>query len=95
MGRAGYFLDVNLDSSYAYAVQLYEISKRVRSASKEARALGLQAIIFTRQGNGQKAIELLFKALEIHAGMNRLQLNSISKSDLQHGTGYRQLHRYL
>lgn len=65
MARAGYYLDVNLDSSYKYAVQLFKISQRLRSEIYEARALDLQSVVFTRQGNGQNSLESLFKSLEI------------------------------
>ncbi|MEO8111758.1 MAG: histidine kinase [Ginsengibacter sp.] len=65
MSRAGYYLEINLDSSYKYALALYSLSQKLHIPYKEARALDLQAAVFTRQGNMDKALELLFKSLDI------------------------------
>jgi len=68
--RAGYYLEINLDSSYKYASQLYRQAQKLNLPYKEARALDLQATVFTRQGNGEKALELLFKSLAIKTKFN-------------------------
>ncbi len=64
MNRAGYFVEQNLDSSTKYAEGLYEASLHL-SPMKQARALDLQATVYTKQGNGEKALPLWFKSLEI------------------------------
>ena len=69
-GRAGYYLEIDLDSSYKYALQLYGLAKKLHSPLREARALDLQAAIFTKQGNGEKALELLLKSLAIKRLLN-------------------------
>ncbi len=70
MARAGYYVEINLDSSYQYALQLYRQSKKLHLPLKEARALDLQATIFTKQGNGEKALELLMTSLAIKKKIN-------------------------
>ncbi len=63
--RAGYYAEINLDSSYKYAVQLTELAKKLHDPIKEARALDLQAIIFNKQGNSKTALDMLYKSLAI------------------------------
>lgn len=64
MGRAGYYVKINLDSSAKYAAGLYEAAHSL-SPMKQARALDLQASIYTEQGNGEKALPLWFRSLAL------------------------------
>ena len=64
MNRAGYYVEINLDSSEKYAASLYQLSLGL-DPMKQARALDLQAVVNTRMGNGEKALSLLFKSLEL------------------------------
>ncbi len=68
--RAGYYIEINLDSSYKYALQLYRQAQKLKLPYKEARALDLQAAVFNSQGNGEKALALLFKSLAIKIKYN-------------------------
>src|SRR5882762_1266670 len=64
MNRAGYYVEINLDSSEKYAASLYQLSLGL-VPMKQARALDLQAVVNTRMGNGEKALSLLFKSIEL------------------------------
>ncbi|MEO7311464.1 MAG: histidine kinase [Chitinophagaceae bacterium] len=64
-GRAGYYVELDLDSSYRYALRLYKQAQKIGSPLKQARALDLQGFVFTHQGNGEKALELLLKSLAL------------------------------
>ena len=63
--RADYYLDRNQDSSYKYALKLYELSRKLNSNDAEYYSLTIQGAIFARQGNRSKALEMFFKALSI------------------------------
>ena len=61
--RSSYYLERNLDSSFNYAKDTYQLSKKIGFRWGEAFSLNLLGQILQRQGNADKALELFFKAL--------------------------------
>ncbi len=70
MARAAYYAAINLDSSYVYATRLYSLAQKLHSPAKEAQALNMQGLVFSLQGNGEKALELLYKSLQLKKLLN-------------------------
>ena len=72
MNRGAYYLQLNLDSSYKYAQLWYAAAQKLHSPAKEAYAGDFLGVVLASMGNGEKAVELFFKSLQIKKALSDL-----------------------
>jgi len=68
--RSFFFEETDLDSSYKYAMEAYQLSKKTNDKKFIAGSLTKLAQVFEKQGNPDKALQLLLEALPITEPLN-------------------------
>jgi tetratricopeptide (TPR) repeat protein len=64
------FLNINLDSSYKYALETFVLAPKVQDNQLKAYAINLQGEVLIRLGNTEKALELYGEGLRIRKAMS-------------------------